>query len=353
MTDLTERGDGPQAEIAAGAALIPVPPAGLVTVAATPAAPAPLEPVISRVPVGQTGANPAPERTFPVISGRRGVSSRTDGPGAQGAEPAQPVFTRYWLHGKGPAPAGNLPVAVHLSPGHITLNDPRPDVGPGPGRLRLSVACGPGGGAGEVTLDVPPGLAVTGPDGGPVMPLRYTLGAGGCARWELMVAALPGAIGRYFVSARIPGDLGQVLEDTSLVTVGEPPPPSRSMPRAERDALLVADLQAREAEIETALEPAVLEVAPGACTTLTVRLANRTAGVIRGESQLLSPFGTWHQARPWTRGFTADPGEAISLDYTVTVPAGTRPGSEWWALAKVMYFGRARYTESAQIRVAG
>ena len=31
-------------------------------------------------------------------------------------EPAQPVFTRYWLHGKGPAPAGNLPVAVHLPP---------------------------------------------------------------------------------------------------------------------------------------------------------------------------------------------------------------------------------------------
>ena len=32
-------------------------------------------------------------------------------------EPAQPVYARYWLHGKGPAPAGNLPVAVHLSPG--------------------------------------------------------------------------------------------------------------------------------------------------------------------------------------------------------------------------------------------
>ncbi len=31
-------------------------------------------------------------------------------------EPAQPVYARYWLHGKGPAPAGNLPVAVHLSP---------------------------------------------------------------------------------------------------------------------------------------------------------------------------------------------------------------------------------------------
>ena len=49
----------------------------------------------------------------------------------------------------------------------------------------------------------------------------------------------------------------------------------------------------------------------------------------------------------------AGPGETITLDYAVTVPAEARPGAEWWALAKVMYFGRARYTESAQIRVTG
>ena len=168
------------------------------------------------------------------------------------------------------------------------------------------------------------------------------------------MSALPGTgPGRYFVSARMPGDLGQVLEDTVLVTVGEPPPPSRSMPRAERDALLVADVLAREAEVEVALEPAVLEVAPGERAALTVRLVNRTASVIRGESQLMSPFGTWHQARPWTQGFTAGPGETIRVGYAVTLPAGARPGSGWWALAKVMYFGRARHTDSAQIRVAG
>jgi hypothetical protein len=97
----------------------------------------------------------------------------------------------------------------------------------------------------------------------------------------------------------------------------------------------------------------VLQIAPGRCATLAVRLANRTASVIRGESQLLSPFGTWDAARPWTQAFTAGPGETIRLGYTVAVPAGARPGSEWWALAKVMYFGRVRYTESAQLRVTG
>jgi hypothetical protein len=153
------------------------------------------------------------------------------------------------------------------------------------------------------------------------------------------------------VSARTADDLGQALEDTALITVGEPPPPSRAMPRAERDALLVADLQAREAEVEVAVEPAVLEVAPGGHATLTVRLANRTASVIRGESQLMSPFGTWHQVESWTRGLTAGPGKTITVDYAVAVPTWARPGSHWWALAKVMYFGRVRYTECAQIRV--
>lgn len=273
---------------------------------------------------------------------------------AMGAEPVQPVFTRYWLHGKGPAPAGNLPVVVHLSPGQVTLTDPA-DQRPGPCPLYLSVACGPGGATGEVTLDVPPGLAVAGPDGGAVSPLRYTLDAD-CPywEWELSVTARPGAVrGRYFVAARIPGDLGQMLEDAVLVTVGEPPPPSRVMPRAERDALLVADLQAQEAEVEVTLEPAALVIAPGGCATLAVRLVNRTASVIRGESQLMSPWGTWHEARPWTQGFTAGPGETVRLGYTVALPAGARPGSHWWALAKVMYFGRVRYTEPVEIRITG
>jgi hypothetical protein len=322
VTDPAERRDGPAVEVAEGRALVAVPPAGLVTVTAQPA------------PGGLAGPGTA---------------------GGIGAELAQPVFTRYWLHGKGPAPAGNLPVTVHLSPGHVTLADPAAGRAPRPGRLCLSVACGPGGATGEVTLDVPPGLTVGGPDGGPPGPLRYALDAG-CTHWDwdLSVSALPATgRGRYFVTARISGEPGQVLEDAVLVTVGEPPPPSRVMPRAERDALLVTDMQAREAELEMAVEPAILEVAPGECGTLAVRLVNRTASVIRGESQLLSPWGTWREARPWTQGFTAGPGETVRLRYTVALPAGARPGSQWWALAKVMYFGRVRYTESAPIRVTG
>ena len=78
------------------------------------------------------------------------------------------MYARYWLHGKGPAPAGNVPVAVHLSPATVSLD------GGQPGALRLTVACGPAPAAGAVRLDVPADITVT-----PAGPLRYDLAAAG------------------------------------------------------------------------------------------------------------------------------------------------------------------------------
>jgi hypothetical protein len=207
--------------------------------------------------------------------------------------------------------------------------------------------------AGQVTLDVPPGLAVTRHDGAPAGPLGYSLAAGGHAAWDMSVTALPGAgPGRYFLAARIGDGLGQVLEDAALITVGEPAGPAPGLPRLELLPRLDADRRARAAEAQVSLLPATLEVTPGGCAALAVRVANRTASVIRGECQLVSPYGTWHAVRPWTRGFTAAPGETAVLGYAVALPATARPGSHWWALAKVMYFGRVSYSECAEIRVA-
>jgi alpha-mannosidase len=57
---------------------------------------------------------PAQVATLRLRPARRGEPDGTRlGPSA---EPVQPVYTRYWLHNKGPAPMGNLPAAVHLSP---------------------------------------------------------------------------------------------------------------------------------------------------------------------------------------------------------------------------------------------
>jgi alpha-mannosidase len=347
LTDITEGGDGELLDVAAGRALVPVSPAETVTVAIEPGG----APVSSRIRTAQTGANRTAERPFPIRSAPAAdgvaLADGVDGAATAGAELAQPVFTRYWLHGKGPAPAGNLPVTVHLSPDRVTLGGP----GTAGGRCAVTVACGPAGADGEVTLDVPPGLAVACPDGTPAGPLRYTLPARDYARWELSVRALPDAQpGRYFLAARIGDDLGQVLEDAALITVGEPPGPVPGQPRPELLSALEAGRQARAAEVEVDLLPASLDLAPGDRGRLTVRLTNRTAGRIRGESQLVSPFGSWHESRP-SRGFAAGPGETVALAHAVTLPATARPGSQWWALAKVMYFGRVCYSECAQISV--
>ena len=85
---------------------------------------------------------------------------------------------------------------------------------------------------------------------------------------------------------------------------------------------------------------------------VAVRLANRTASEIRGEAQLVSPVGSWGTTRPWTRGFAVGPGQHATLRYCVTAPPGARDGQMWWALIKVMYFGRLRYTEAIACSIA-
>ena len=319
LSSLLEDTDGPPLPLVDGAAETAVPTAGMVTLALR----------------GPAAGEPA-------------------GVGDAPPEPAQPVFSRYWLHGKGPAPAGNMPVAVHLSPGRVALGV----AGTAPAAttaaaLRLTVACGPEPASGLVTLDVPPGLAVE-----PATPLGYELAGGGFACWELTARALPGTRpGRYYVAARITDDLGQSLEDATLVTVGESPAPPLDLPLADLLPLLEADVQAAAAEIGLRLLPAAVTITPAAGAgqhgELSVQVTNQTAAPIRGECQLISPLGTWSALGPWTRGFAAQPGEAVTLSYPVRLPAPARPGSHWWALAKVMYFGRAVYSECARIEVAG
>ncbi len=280
---------------------------------------------------------------------------------AAAPEPAQPVFTRYWLHGKGPAPAGNLPVAVHLSPARVAL----PQAGAGAGDtavVRLTVACGPEPASGVVDLDVPAGLAAT-PDG----PLRYDLPALGHAHWDLAVHGAAGAApGHYFLAARIRDQLGQVLEDAAAVTLGGPPVPRPgpgqdalgpdALPRdvPARDVLLAAldaDLQAIAAELEVSVLTPAVRIRPGGTAELAVRVASRAASPVRGEAQLISPFGSWQAVHPWTRGFSVSPGKEVTLRYHVRVPITTRRGTQWWTMVKLMYFGQLRYTSSVPVLI--
>jgi hypothetical protein len=290
---------------------------------------------------------------FPVSTAARGPRPAAAAPVPP--EPAQPVFTRYWLHGKGPAPAGNLPVAVHLSPGRIAL----PGLAGGPAAVRLTVACGLDPAAGAVELDVPAGLVAR-----PAGPLRYDLPALGHAHWDLAVRGTAGAApGHYFLAARIRDPLGQILEDATAVMLGGPPAPGPGLPagplRPARQAgqrataaeleAIAAELQAIAAELEvTVLTPAV-EVRPGEAGELAVRLASRAASPVRGEAQLISPYGSWPAVHPWTRGFSVSPGKDVTLRYHVGVPITARRGTQWWTIVKLMYFGRLHYTTSVPI----
>ncbi|MBO0773955.1 MAG: hypothetical protein J2P35_21095, partial [Actinobacteria bacterium] len=321
---------GPPLPVEQGVAVAEVPPSGLATVTLTPGS-----------------------------ADHRGVAAPGAGDRSGEAvppEPVQPVFTRYWLHGKGPAPAGNLPVAVHLSPGRLALAAPGGNGAPGlraAATMRLTVAGGPQPATGTAELVVPPGLTVAGGDNNAEPPrLRYELAPDGYASWDLTVAAAPGAApGHYFVAARISDDLGQALEDAVLVTVGEPPVPPEGLPLPELLPLIEADQQAVAAEVGISLLASQITLRPGERGEIGLRLACRAGSPVRGESQLISPFGSWELSGSPAAGFTARPGEEIVLRHLLAAAPDARPGN-WWALAKVMYFGRVRYTDSVAVTIS-
>jgi len=272
------------------------------------------------------------------------------------------VYTRYWLHNKGPAPAGNVPVAVHVTPTRIALDGDR-EAGEA-GRLRLTVACGPEPAAGEVELLVPDGLLAE-VDGAPAagtragggqtsVPLSYQLDGGGYGAWDVAVSPAPGAAGgRYFVAARIRDGLGQELEDAALVTVGQPGGPDASLSPEELFFRLQSDVQALAAEADLEVLTPELRLAPGSRGELTVRVASHLRSPLRGEVQLVSPSGTWRATEPWTQAVDVAPGGEAAVSFGVTIPATAEPGWESWLLVKLMYFGRVRYSQSVRLTVTG
>ena len=79
-------------------------------------------------------------------------------------------------------------------------------------------------------------------------------------------------------------------------------------------------------------------------------ISNSAASEVRGEAQVLSPLETWSTITPWTQGFTVEPGSDTVIGFDVAPPRDAIPGS-YWALVKVMYFGRLLYTESVEVTI--
>ncbi|MFE7160443.1 NEW3 domain-containing protein [Streptomyces sp. NPDC057636] len=232
-----------------------------------------------------------------------------------GHEPDQPVFTRYWLHNTGPAPTGNLPVAVHL----------HPPVLHGAGDVTLTVASGltEASTAGEVRLLLPEGWSAD------TTAVPYDLEPGGHLAHELRVTPAPSAEpGTYWLRARTTYD-GQTFEDVTRVLIGEAP----------------------SAEPVATLRTAALRLAPGEAGTLDVHVTSDARTPVHVQAQLISPWQTFDLFPRWNTGAEVPARGEHTLSFPVSVPAGTRPG-RWWAVVKLAAAGWLHYTEAVEIEVA-
>ena len=93
-----------------------------------------------------------------------------------------------------------------------------------------------------------------------------------------------------------------------------------------------------------------LRLTAGDEARLRVRMRNRTHSEIRGEAQVLSPHETWGFIQPWTQGFAVGAGAELEIDFKVAPPFDT-DGGTYWAMVKVMWFGRLAYTESVALKL--
>ena len=289
----------------------------------------------------EQGSAPLPELAVPVdgcdavtVLATAHPRSSTVDPTALGAEaePAQPLYAKYWLHNRGPAPLGGLPAAVHLDP---TTAEVRPG---GTATLRLTVAsdCTDAELTGVVLLRLPAGWRAA-PDQVP-----FGLPAGGHLDTELTVhAPTDAAPGRYPVrvgvelagsdESPVPPSWRQAVEDVAVLSV---PGAADAPPDLLR---LVAD-------------PSPVRLAPGERGTLRVRVASAAHAPLAVEAALISPWGTWEFAGPRAVGVEVPALGEVVLTFDVTPPPWTPP-TRAWALIRVVGAGRLLYSPAVPLEV--
>lgn len=261
-----------------------------------------------------------------TVTARLGIDSVASGaPLAPEAEAAQPLYARYWLHNRGPAPLGGLPAVAHLHP-HRATAEPGAEL-----TLRLTVAsdCTDATLAGSVLLVCPDGWSAR----PTTLPVR--LAPGGHVEAAVAVAVPAGTQpGLYPIRARleIDGDVPrawrQPVEDVTVVRVGDPGP----------DRLLWLD------------GPGAVEVTAGRSTSLTVTVGTDAHADLAVEAHLISPWGTWEWAGPAAVGAVVPARGRVELPFTLNPPTWVQPGS-WWALVRVGGAGALAYSPAVRMAV--
>jgi alpha-mannosidase len=243
-------------------------------------------------------------------------------------EPVQPLYAKYWLHNRGPAPLGGLPLAVHVDPAGA-------EIAPG-STVPLSVSV-----ASDATdADLHGFVRLVVPDGWRSEPaeLPFGLPPGGHLTGGLAVTA-PADVepGRYPVRVRVeptgdalPASWQQVVEDVAVLTVGA--------------AIEQASL------IRLSADPEPVRLARGQRGRLAVRVASSASAPVALEAAVVSPWGTWELVGPRTVGAELPAKGEVELVFDVCVPPWVAPGS-WWALVRVAGAGRVLYSPAVPLEV--
>jgi len=237
--------------------------------------------------------------------------------GVAAHEPAQPVHTRYWLHNSGPAPRGNMPVAVYLSPTALTAS------GPVTATVRISSELTDASTNGTVAFEVPSGWSTEPAE------LPYALGPGGFSLAEVTVTPPPDAEpGRHWLTARLTYR-GQTYEDIVGLDVPGGPPPGPG---------LACELGADRVTVRR-----------GERAQVPVSLRNTTRGPVGGQLWAVSSWGTWPGITPGLQGFTVPGGE--QTEAVIEVDASTIPPGSYWLMAKTAWNGHVAYTKAVALEV--
>ncbi|MGW2637099.1 glycoside hydrolase family 38 N-terminal domain-containing protein [Streptomyces sp. NPDC001348] len=249
---------------------------------------------------------------------------RSRDPGIAAHEPAQPVSTRYWLHNCGPAPRGNLPVAVYLSPAALTVS------GPVTATVRVASELTDAPVSGTVSLQAPPGWSAEPAE------LPYALGPGGFTLAEVTVTPPPDAVpGRHWLAARLSYG-GQRFEDVVALDVpGEVP---RGGPDGRTGPTLLARLGVER-----------IAVRRGERVRVPVILRNTTRGPVGGTLWAVSSWGTWAGIGPGCQGFGVAPG--ARLECGIEVDGAAVPPGSYWLMAKAAWHGCVAYTAAVVLEV--
>jgi alpha-mannosidase len=246
------------------------------------------------------------------------------------AEPAQPLYARYWLHNRGPAPLGGLPAIAHLHPQRLTAKPGSEVV------LRLTAASD----CSDSALDG--AVAVVCPHGWSAAPakLPFTLGSGGHQEADVVLAIPARATpGLYPVRAQLqvtgssngalPVAWRQVVEDVCVVEVGA---------TDDTDLIYLVD------------GPAEITLAAGDAARLAVTIGTHARADLALEAHLISPWGTWEWIGPAVVGAVLPARDKVELGFDVTPPAWLEPG-QWWALIRVGCAGRLVYSPAVKVTV--